>query len=526
MKKSPFMALVLVMLLTLLVGCTTTTPTTTTSAPPTTAPQTPATEPPSTVRTSIKTAIAAEMNTLDPYNTNTGTLSNLIYNGLIRKTIVENPDGSTGSTYIPCLATSWEVSDDGLAYTFNIRKGVKFHNGDELTARDVAYSFRKTEGSAFATAFLSKFDHAELVDDWTVILYVKEVDVFFIDGIPSIFIINEKWAEEVGSDIANQAMGTGPYILEEYLPMQSYTLSAFRDYWEGGEKLIPTLILDIIADQTTRTLALEAGQLDFLALPANAIDRVEATGLFNILYTEGRNCIAVAVNHEKAPFDNLLIRKAIAHAVNRENNVMLARGGYGIEAVGFFHPTLIMNSSLPGNPNLYDLALAKQYMAEAGFPDGAGFPEITMQGSAGLVQDSLEVLQQDLAAIGIKTKIEILEGNTLGVALASGDYEMTIVGANISDIIQRWWYFFTTEALDLTNYGRYSDPYFDSLFTKLSVTYDDAEQRAINNEIINIINDEVIYIPISFGVNATALAKDLAFDVHPSALRLQDLYYK
>lgn len=479
------------------------------------------------VRTDLNLYSQADVSTMDPMYSNTGadsTLKSLIYEGLVTKVYEYNSSGGSEAVYKGLLADSWDVSEDGTEYTFHLRDDVKWQNGDPFVAADVVYSFTRGQESAYMVACLENYQSIEALDDYTVVIKLSAITPTFIDNMTKFPIVNEKYITEQGEDFSENPMGTGPYILTEYVPEQRFVLTAFEDYYRGAAR-IKTIKISIIPDPNTAAMAFEAGDFDMMSVPSSNIERIKELGEWTIYESEGYSPTYLIVNTEKAPFDDVRVRQALHYAANKDNSVALARDTYGVPAVSMFNPNLIVDAVPPDNIFEYDVEKAKELLAEAGYPNGDGLPTYKMKCMAGLLEKTAAVLQQDYAQIGINVELEVLENNTLATEVTLGQFEMALMFSGVSDLVYPWRLIYMSEYLDMANFARYQSPELDALFNTLGQSIKEEDQRAAIKDIINYINDEVVYIPLTFAIGVTAYDKNLTFDVHPSSVTPFDLYW-
>ena len=305
----------------------------------------------STVRTDLVLYESADIDTLDPMETKTGAgtkLAGLQYEGLIKYMYEYAADGSTVNNAKPNLAESWEFDAENMTVTFNLKKGVKFHNGDEFTAEDVLFSFERALNSSTKLALMAGYESAEATDTYTVVMKLNTLSSAFQYNISQIPMMNKSFVEEKGEEFTVETVcGTGPYVLTEHLEAQSFTISAFEDY-HGGAAEIKTVRYDILGDPAAAMMAFEAGSFDYFTTLAEVdVDRIVASGEWNVVEYESSFARSVYMNLTNGIFDNVKVRQALAYATNKENMVSLIQNGKGNVADSFFHPEMMVNTSAP-----------------------------------------------------------------------------------------------------------------------------------------------------------------------------------
>ena len=475
----------------------------------------------STVRTDLVLYESADIDTLDPMETKTGAgtkLAGLQYEGLIKYMYEYTADGATVNTAKPCLAESWEYDAENMTVTFYLKKGVKFHNGDEFTAEDVLFSFERALNSSTKLALMAGYESAEAIDEYTVVMKLNALSSAFQYNISQIPMMNKSFVEEHGEEFTLETVcGTGPYMLTEHLEAQSFTISAFEDY-HGGAAEIKTVRYDILADTAAAMMAFEAGSFDYFTTLAEVdVDRIIASGEWNVVEYEASFARSVYMNLTNGIFDNVTVRQALAYATNKENMVSLIQNGKGNVADSFFHPEMMVNTSAPDTILSYDLDKAKALLAEAGYPEGEGIPTlklVTMETH----KDYALAIQQDYAELGLEVEITFLDANTFMADMVTGNYDLAVNICNLGNMVYPWGRIFESQYLGQTNFGLINDAKIDELFAQINVTLDDETQKALIHELINYITENVIYLPLTYSANFVAFNPDLEVSVHPMSV--------
>ncbi len=353
----------------------------------------------------------ADIGSLDPHmsaQTIDNVLTAWMYNGLVRF-----PDGSQDPAKIePDLATSWSRSSNGLVWTFNLRKGVQFHSGyGELTADDVVYSLQRggtPKTSAFATDFAA-FEKIEAVDKYTVRITLK-------NRVPSMlglvtanrggFIISKKADQEVQGEYTKKPIGTGPFQFAEYKPKQYVALVANPNYYRGKPK-IDRVEYKFIPANESRDLAFKSGEVDLFygRKDQKWTERMRATPGLKIEVFGPGELRLINLNTSVKPFDDIRVRKAFAHAINRDDFVKfvgpaVVHPNPSVVPIGYLGYT----KDVPGYN--FDLQKAKDLLKEAGYPNGLS---ITVLGSNRSFVEPYQLLQAQLAKAGIKMELQLIE---------------------------------------------------------------------------------------------------------------------
>lgn len=384
----------------------------------------------------IRYAASSDQNSLDaPNNTSNSVVLTQIYNGLVKR--------DQDNELVPDLAESWELSEDELVWTFHLRKGVKFHNGKEFTARDVKASFDRTNNPdkpTVYTATLNVIAETIVVDDYTVQCRTeKPVGPFLqnLAGAVGALIMDadilEQWgdSDQIGM-IPETVNGTGPYKLIDWKKQEYMLLEAHEDYYEGAP-LTKYLRFDIIPDSSSRVIAVETGQVDIaVGFPVEEVQRFRALDGFDVVQYERCGMHVYFFNgHESLVTHDPKIRQAILYALDLESLVEALYGDLGETACTSPAPPMYFGYFDMGiHPQ--DLEKSKELLAEAGYPDGLSIKLMTSPiYNKGV--ESAEVIKAQLAEVGIDAEIVVLESAAFSACLGSQDikdrsYEMYICG--------------------------------------------------------------------------------------------------
>lgn len=469
-------------------------------------------------RDTLNYAISGEPATLDPHmisdNIATG-IFNQIFDRLIREEI----DG----TLTPGLAESWEISEDGTEVIFKLRKGVKFHNGDEMTAEDVEFSLNRAIGSKFLQGTTSAMDYAEVIDDETVRLKFKHSYGPAEVCIAKQIIVSKKAVEADPEGFGRKPVGTGAYKFVELKSGDKIICERFDDYYRGPAP-IKNLVFKIITDASTAVVALEKGEVDLLAQPA-LTDRENLMNNDKIAYYEtelmGNNYIAF--NNTEGMFANKKLRQAIAHAIDKESMLMGAVEGAGV-IVDNAIPRQCFGYSEDVKGYEYNPEKAKELLAEAGYPDGFPLQLKTMESAT--YYKPTEVLQDQLRAIGIDAEIEKMErGAYLSDVYTNAIYDMTVMSMvyTLSDGDAIYAFFHSDMIENGQNFFRADIPELDELLDKGRMSSDQEERKDIYKEVAQILNDECVLIPLYAYYVGVATNKDLK-GVEASAIQFYEVF--
>jgi len=395
-------------------------------AAPTSPPEPPAAEVPQYGGTMILT-YSNDMATLDPatgYDWDNWGMEKWIYDALL--------DYDVDMNMIPHIAEMPEVSADGTVYTFTLREGVKFHNGRELTADDVAYTITRVidpetmspgqsfyftiKGSEeFANGEADSVEGIEVLDDYTIRFTLTQADASFLNVIALnfSFIVPKEEVEKWGEDFGHHPMGTGPFVFQEWVPGQSLTFVRNEEYFRPELPYLDGVEVQIGVGPEVALLRLEKGEVDFLGdgIPPGEFVRLteDPTWENRIVHAVRAHTGYIALNTQLAPFDDVRVRRAVNMAIDKERIVQLLNGR-GVPAVGMLPPLM------PGyDPDAkgydYDPEGAEALLAEAGYPDG--FSTFIECISVDPEPKLCESIQNDLNQIGIDLEVRTLSPSTV-----------------------------------------------------------------------------------------------------------------
>jgi peptide/nickel transport system substrate-binding protein len=362
---------------------------------------------------------AKEPDTLDPHASTIGqsqAIYRFMYRGLTRFAI---RDGKVTTAEVdPDLAESWTLSPDGTVWTFKLKKGVQFHKGfGELTAQDVKFSFERqinrTPGTRFGVN-LEVIKSIEVVDPYTVQIALKAFDPIFLlrmVGYQQGYLVSKKAVEKLGDQFKWNAVGTGPFYFERNSPREKLTLKAFDKYHAGRPQIDEVQWFDVPED-ATKLIGLEKGTFDLLfpeAVTADFAEQVKKMGAVIDRRGPGGQ-ERFYINMTKAPFDDIRVRKAFMHAIDRTaiKETMypagLARLAPSCVPPGYF-------GHIPMKFPEHNVELAKKLLAEAGHPNGITIKNYFISKSF-FYPKVLTLAQEQLKQAGINVELQVVEHAT------------------------------------------------------------------------------------------------------------------
>ena len=336
--------------------------------------------------------------------------------GQVYETLI---DLNADMTFKPVLAESWETPDD-VTYVFHLRQGVKFHNGREMTADDVVYTFDRILGKTEAgdigalgskASYYGGVASVEAVDPYTVKFTLAEPNAAFLGNLTSNYgaIVDKDVIAEKG-DLMRADGGTGPFQLGEWLPDNSVTITKFSDYWEADRVKLDVITYFLIGDEAARLAALRTGEIDFASLSATNVTAAEKEANLKVISYQTNDYIAVGCNLSTPALQDKNVRQAMSYAMDRAAIINVVYGGQALPC-SMVPPAMGHWSLDVSDMDLYqtNVEKARELMEAAGYSDNN---RLTLRVAAGLmdsIRQAAVVLQQQLAEIYIDLEITNLE---------------------------------------------------------------------------------------------------------------------
>ncbi|MGA5699727.1 ABC transporter substrate-binding protein [Peterkaempfera bronchialis] len=330
----------------------------------------------------------------------------------------------------PQLATGYKRSADGLTYTFDLRPGVKFQNGETLTADDVAYTFDRLKRSpdGIAEELFPTLEKATATGDSTVAFHLKRPDAGFVNNManPLVWgcaVMNKKAA--TSENMATRMVGTGPWAQESYRPNSELRLKRFTGYWDR-KTASENLSILYVPGASTQVSDLQAGAVDLIFTGTSSARTLSGSDKFDVKNVPTDSTIFLQVNNLTKPFDNVKVRQALALALDRDSLAEQAYSGGGARA-SVYIPGGESWAPAPADvpystPNI---AKAKELLKEAGHPDGFSAPLMYISGYDPGTNDLVAAVQNQLAKVGIKIQLDPQERGTWGDKLTSAQYALS-----------------------------------------------------------------------------------------------------
>jgi len=454
--------------------------------------------------------VESAINTLDPYKT-TEYASCYIFNNIYETLIRVDENGQI----IPWLAKEWTASDDGMTYSFTIQDGVKFQNGEELKASDVAFSLNTAIASDNMSQYCSMMDSAEATGDYTFDLKLKTPYGALVSMLQNLYIVNEKFYSE--NDCYDKGCGTGAYILRDGAVdlATGITCDAFNDYHLGAPS-IPEINFKILNDSSTARIQLESGELDFMMIySVSDYKPLEETGEYTMALVQAPHTAYIALNLEKEPMDNKAFRQALCYATDNESIIQIAYEGLAEPARALTGANSFGVDFTDATDFSYNIDKAKEKLAEAGFPDGINLDDygVLIDYIPGSYHEKIaNCLKDTWAKAGIQVSLRATES----VATEKGEHTMRTTGTDYRSDMSYMAGKYASKNIGSSNYAFYKNDRVDEIFEICDASSDQEERKKLYKELTEIIVDDCPYIPIQHKMIPYAWNKDLNAKVYPS----------
>ena len=440
-------------------------------------------------------------------------------------------DADGNSKIVPSLAESWDISDDGLEYTFHLRQGVKFHNGNDFTAEDVAYTFHRllTVEGGVNTEFIDQIKGAdellagetdtlegvEVVDDYTIKVTLKEPFAGFLASIssPGVSIYDSEATEAAGDQFGMDpavTVGTGPFEFASWSFNNQLVLTRNEDYWKGASEL-PGVVIKIIPDTETQSMMFESGELDILDLDyaADSVDRFTETYPDQIVQGPRVGIVYFTMNFNKEPFQDVRVRKAVQRSIDRQAILDALYGGRGQVEQGIFPHGLIGFN--PDQEEIkYDPEAAKALLAEAGYADGFDMEIAADSSASDTMTMALEIVSDQLAEVGINAEIKNYDESTWLETRKSGELGsfMSTWSADYNDPDNFIYTFFGNEEKTKIRSINYPDTEVMERVAKARTIVNEderlAEYKALEEK---IVHEDAAWVPMFSRLHLFAVSK-------------------
>jgi peptide/nickel transport system substrate-binding protein len=459
-----------------------------------------------------------------------------VYDGLVRFA-----DGTLEVE--PSLAESWEISEDGLTYTFQLRGGVAFHDGSPLDAEAVKFNFDRmldedhpfhNTGPFPLSFFFSAIEEVTAVDDLTVEFTLNEPFAPFLSNLayPTGLIVSPAAVEEHGADFGRNPSGTGAYRFAEWQSNQRVVITRNEDYWDGPPAP-EAIVFRPITDANTRVAEMLSGGLDIMVeVPPDSIAQFRDAPDFEVHEQAGPHLWFLILNMREGPFADQRVRQAANHAIDKQSLVTDVLQGTAEVAAGPIAPAFAWAYNDELQPYPHDPERARELLAEAGY-DGEEVVFHVTEGGSGMLDPVAmgTAIQADLAAVGMNVRIETYEWNTF-----LGQVNPGLEGK--ADMAQMAWMTNDPDTLPFLtlrtaafpeeggfNSGYYSNPEVDELLNAARIATDQQERAELYRRMQEIVHEDAPWVFVANWVQGAVTTSNIeGFKLQPSFfLMLQDV---
>jgi peptide/nickel transport system substrate-binding protein len=411
----------------------------------------------------------------------------------------------------PDLAERWRISPNGQVYTFFLRKGVKFHRTyGELMAKDVKYTIERILNPATRSRYRASMtivDRVEVVDDYTVRIVLKAPSASFLAGVLAFrpgYIVPQRAVDELGDRFAFNPIGTGPFQFVSYTPRQELVLEAHPNYFRGASA-VRRVVWKVVPDDNVAGLALQKGEINHMIVrDPQVYVALQRDRNLAFTATPTTGWWEFSMNTRRRPFDDVRVRRALAHAVDRDTFVKTVLEGLGSPAYSVIPPGMVGHTNdVEKYP--YNVARARQLLAEAGFAGGVRATVVFEPSEYGELIAT--AIQQWFKDVGVDLQLLKLEAGAWTARRQSGDYDITISGTTRFDPDQ-----FLTEQFHTGSFPPGGNQSFYGAIDDMI----EAQRRAINArerarllvEIQKKVAGDVPFVPLFNPVYVTAYARN------------------
>ncbi|MBW3557506.1 MAG: ABC transporter substrate-binding protein, partial [Actinobacteria bacterium] len=469
----------------------------------------------------LDAAISGEPDRFDPHLTSAYASFQVLEN--VYDTLVQPGDDLTME---PALATDWEVSDDNLTWTFELREGVKWHNGRDFVADDVVFSFERIMDEEVGAANAYRFENVESVtapDDATVEIAVTEPTpnlLELIGAFKGMSIVPREIVED--GSIDDQPVGTGPFRFVEYVANDRIVLERNPDYWQDGKPHVDRVVYRPIPDETVMLTNLRTGEVDWIdSIPPQQVDQLSGSDDIVVESTPSSDYWYLAMNLEREPFGERDVRRAVATAIDRAAVTEAAKfeaatpNQAAIPETSFWY-----HEYAPYEP---DVEEAKRLLEGAGAGDG--FPmEIMVTDEYPETVTAAQVIESQLEPLGIDVNIRTLDFATWLDEQGKGNFDAFLLGW-LGNIDPHDYYYAQHHTGEGFNFHGYSNPEVDELLEQGAVQTDRDERKKIYDEAAELIVDDASYVYLYNPDTVNAWRPQLSgFNVRgDAAIRFEDV---
>jgi peptide/nickel transport system substrate-binding protein len=439
----------------------------------------------------LNVGVAGELKVLDPHTTTLAVYATTLRFTLFETLVEADDDGN----YIPSLAESWELADDGMSLTLHLVQGATFHNGKEFTSDDVAFTVDRVKDPALASQFapqLANVASVETPDEYTAVLQLTAPTPAILDYLLNVQIVTEQDIDTIGE----HPVGTGPFEFVEWVLNDHITVKKFANYRQEGLPYLDEIVFRPILDVDTRLTNLQAGSLDLIEQPApKDAERIKGDAALQLIVTPPTSKYDnFTINTTNPLMSDPKVRQAMSFAFDRESYVRDILYGFGAPAVCVFPANNWAYDAAVCDPYLaFDLDKAGQLLEEAGHAGGQGLEGIEIMTPLGYpeLKSAAVLLQANLAPLGIAATVAELElAAWIDRLVTKPDYVMSTNTYGYGDVDPST--FFTRDSINPdTNVQLFKNEEYAKLVQEGASTVDEAERKEIYAQILQLMMDQM-----------------------------------
>jgi peptide/nickel transport system substrate-binding protein len=414
----------------------------------------------------------------------------------------------------PLLAKEWTVVND-TTWEFKLNEGITFHDGAPFNAEAVKATFDRLLDPNVASPQREKFSmitEVKVVDEYTVqlVLAYPYAPLLSILASNEGSIISPKALAENPDSLAQHPVGTGPFVFEAWKTGQEISLKKNDKYW-GKKPNIDRVVFKVVPEDATRLAMIETGEAHINdQVPVTELDRIEASDTMDLYRAEGLAVEYVGFNTKKKPLDDVKVRKAISHAIEREAIIKGVYNNVGTLANVAMSPKVYGHSEKV-KPYDYDLNEAKKLLKEAGFENGLELTLLTSDRKERI--NMAEVIQSQLKGIGVNVEIQVMEYGAYIDMIDKGDHDLFIGGwgnATGDGDYNQYNLFHSVSQGPPGNHFYYNNPEVDKMIEAARKETDDAKRLKLYEEVMQMEIDDAVYIPIRNYEHMAAHSKNVS----------------
>jgi peptide/nickel transport system substrate-binding protein len=459
-------------------------------------------------RSRVTIAHGVGVYSLNPYAVNTSPLQ-AVWQSIMEPLIDVDYDKRE---YRGVLAESWQMS--GNKIHFKLRKGIRFHDGAPFSSKDVLASFKRilTDKESLQAPNLQNVREMDAPDDSTFVLTLKKADANALEDINNRVIMKQSVAEKMGG-ADGTPIGTGPFKFVSWERSGQFVMRRNENYW-GQPAKIEEVIYKAIQEDAARIAALEAGQADVISnIPPHEVARLKANPRLRVQPVQGLRPIFLVLSPAYKPLDNVKVRRAITHAIDRERIIKHILEGNAYPLSGLLSPQ-VFGYDPEAKAFSYDPTTAKQLLTEAGFPNGFEIEYYSPTGRYPKDREVALVIVEQLSKVGIKAILKTPEWSIFNTDYKNGKYPMYLTGrGSLIDADTLFHQYFRTGTTKRTL--GYSNPKLDAILDQEQQTFDVKKREKLLMEAHRLILEDAPAVPLWNSMDVYAHRADLIWTPPP-----------